>query len=83
MGMFDSLYVQCPSCHEPIEFQSKAGPCGCDNYTILDCPPAIAGDLIGDSEKCKCGHEVKLAGYVRLWVAGTSPNEGSQQPKEI
>lgn len=76
MGMFDSLYVQCPACHESIEFQSKAGRCHCDDYTVLDCPPAIAGDLIGEAKKCKCGSEVKLAGYVRLWVAGATPSAG-------
>lgn len=65
MGMFDSLYVNCP-CGKKVEFQSKAGDCHCDNFTLFDCPPAIAGDLIGQSEHCECGRTVTLRGKVLM-----------------
>jgi hypothetical protein len=67
MGMFDSLYVGCP-CGESVEFQSKAGDCHCDNFTLADCPPAIAADLIGETRKCRsCGKEMRLRGSVTLF----------------
>lgn len=64
--MFDSLYVECPKCHKQIEFQSKAGRCHLDQYTLANCPPAVAGDLIGETARCECGHEVTLRGSVTL-----------------
>lgn len=66
MGMFDSLYVPCGNCGKSVEFQSKAGECICATYTIFDCPPAIAGDLIGQSRGCKCGAIIQVLGSVSL-----------------
>jgi hypothetical protein len=65
MGMFDSLRVPCP-CGEEVEFQSKAGDCRCRDYNLYDCPPKIAADLIGESERCKCGRSVTIEGRVML-----------------
>ena len=65
MGMFDSLYIEC-QCGERLEFQSKRGPCQCNEYTLGDCPSAVAGDLMGESQRCKCGRVATLRGAVVL-----------------
>lgn len=66
MGLFDSLYVECPNCCGRLEFQSKAGACALAEYTLADCPPRVAADLIGDTRRCECGHTVTLRGAVIL-----------------
>lgn len=52
MGMFDSVYVNCPNCGEDIEFQSKAGECWCRSYNQNKVPTIVAFDLEGDVEIC-------------------------------
>lgn len=66
MGMFDSLYVPCGNCGTSVKFESKAGECTLAKYDIYDCPPAVAGDLIGQSCGCKCGAIIQLRGAVTL-----------------
>jgi hypothetical protein len=66
MGMFDSLYVECRRCGEQVEFQSKAGDCSLRSYELSDCPPEVAGDLIGRSNQCKCGNSITIRGAVVL-----------------
>jgi len=68
MGLFDSVYVDCPACGTKVQFQSKAGECAMLEYTLFDCPPAIAGDLLGKREVCRCGQGVEIAGWVDAWV---------------
>ena len=64
--MFDSLYVRC-ICGKEVEFQSKSGPCVGAGFTLNDCPPQVAIDLIGKSEQCAdCGHVNKIIGQVML-----------------
>lgn len=73
MGMFDSVYVDCV-CGARVEFQSKAGECNLDHYTINNVPPGIACDLIGKSEKCsECGATIALRGAIVL-VREVTPN---------
>jgi hypothetical protein len=63
--MFDSVLVRCRTCGEQVEFQSKAGECGLAEYSLDDCPPEIAADILGDSESCrKCGGTVTIRGKV-------------------
>lgn len=42
MGMFDSVWVDCPVCgatgQKAIEFQSKSGVCTLEDYTLDDVP---------------------------------------------
>lgn len=68
MGMFDSLYVECRKCHEEIEFQSKAGDCSLHSYKLDNCPPGVAGDIIGQSQSCQCGNVVTIRGAVMLFA---------------
>jgi len=61
MGMFDSLFVPCPSCGEDIEFQSKAGACGLNKYRLyMRIPLKIIADLEGDTQECSCGEIITL-----------------------
>jgi hypothetical protein len=60
MGMFDSVMVRCPECSEPMEFQSKAGPCQLANYTLHTAPPAVIADVAEQPQRCVCGHNVTL-----------------------
>lgn len=55
MGMFDSLIVQCPSCSQEVEFQSKGGKCQLIRYTCQDIPMDVLGGCINDEAQCACG----------------------------
>lgn len=72
MGMFDSLFVDCPKCDGHIEFQSKAGECALSSFTIEDVgrrSPEVAMDLNGQSEACnKCGHVLTIGAQVLAFV---------------
>lgn len=52
MGIFDSVFINCPECSETIEFQSKVGECNLYNYTNENAPPNLVADL--DNESCIC-----------------------------
>ena len=58
MGMFDSVIIIC-DCGEEVEFQSKAGECLLDTFKIDEVPPAIAVDLDGQQERCRCGRMIQ------------------------
>jgi hypothetical protein len=60
MGMFDSVYVTCPSCGDTVEFQSKAGECSLKSYSITSVPAEIASSLDGYSRQCRCGEHLTL-----------------------
>jgi len=61
MGMFDSLYVNCPKCKKQLEFQSKSGECLLSVYTKESLTPQVAIGMNGDIVKCKsCGNSFKL-----------------------
>lgn len=56
MGMYDSVFGDCPECRASVEFQSKAGNCTLHEYELSSIPTDIAADLDGDIETCKhCG----------------------------
>lgn len=60
MGMFDSVFANCPKCGKLVEFQSKGGDRKLKRYHISSVPLEIALSSQGDSEKCKCGHRLIL-----------------------
>ena len=60
MGMFDSVFVECPDCGAQVEFQSKAGVCELKRYHYKSVPGAIAEDIHGDVETCQCGAQVEI-----------------------
>jgi len=59
MGMFDSVWFNCPNCGERMEAQSKGGECYLNNYT----PEAVPMDVALDAhihEPCSCGKAYKI-----------------------
>jgi endogenous inhibitor of DNA gyrase (YacG/DUF329 family) len=69
MGMYDSVYVQCPQCGTDLDFQSKAGECRGAIYTLQSAPIAVLSDVLGITEKCpKCGTFVTINGTLSTWL---------------
>ncbi len=61
MGMYDSVYVDCPKCNTSIEFQSKVGHCALNGFSVSAVPMVIAEDLHGKQERCEhCDTIVRL-----------------------
>jgi len=81
MGLFDSVIAHCPKCGNPVEFQSKAGPCDMDVYSSTEVPPKIAAALDGQKQACDtCGTEVQIfldppRPSVKMWVQVYEPEE--------
>lgn len=54
MGLFDSVYAECPTCGGKIEFQSKADDDPyMNNYTVEDAPAHILYDVLNEPEYCR------------------------------
>lgn len=67
MGMFDSVWFNCPSCGErrSIEAQSKAGDCSLHDYETNNVPPKIALDIDGSAVTCsKCNASFTVGAQV-------------------
>ena len=62
MGLFDSVYIRCPKCGAPMEFQSKAlADPYMRSYTLGTAPTAILSDIINSPQYHKeCGQWVAL-----------------------
>ena len=53
MGLFDSVYVDCPHCGKPVEFQTKADIAPyMRRYTLDDAPDYMLHDIINSPEHC-------------------------------
>jgi hypothetical protein len=56
MGLFDSVYVDCPHCGVKTELQSKAGECCLNRYTLDTAPVEVLVDLMNYEDDCDaCG----------------------------
>ena len=56
MGLYDSVWVECPNCGKEKEFQSKSGECNLSNYTLENCPDNVLKDVNRHSPcGCECG----------------------------
>lgn len=64
MGSYDTVIVECPKCGEVVEFQSKAGDCMFNNYslrsTLTQAPATVLADISNQAEKCSKGHTVRI-----------------------
>jgi hypothetical protein len=63
VGMFDSVFADCPSCGRRTEIQTKAGECILATYSPTNAPADV---LIGVADKthyCPDGHP--------FWIAKT------------
>lgn len=70
IGMFDRIIFTCPTCHTPIEEQSKAGKCNLLQFSETAVPLSIASDIKGNI--LHCGN-CKGAFIIRLSAAPDVP----------
>lgn len=70
MGMFDSVYVQCPHCDEEIELQTKNGECTLGKYYLYNAPADVLLGIEGRNrcEKCGMPFHVMLQIVTRAWI---------------
>lgn len=61
MGMFDSVYANCPNCGKSLEFQSKSGSCLLRTYDVKSVPLCVVSGCNGDEQQCECGSLVKIS----------------------
>ena len=64
MGLYDSVWVECPNCGKENEFQSKSGECNLFDYTLENCPDNVLEDVNRHSPYyCECCalYEVDIA----------------------
>jgi len=65
MGLFDTVYADCPNCGEEkgLEFQSKGGDCMLANYMLENAPLDVLSDVNRHSpshcRNCKAAYTVK------------------------
>jgi hypothetical protein len=54
MGLFDSVYANCPHCGKPVEFQTKADEMPYMNvYTLEDAPDHLLRDVLNSPHHCQ------------------------------
>lgn len=68
MGLYDEVVVTCPKCQSEVLFQTKAGPCELNKFSLDDAPFEVRADLIGQDEKCPCGATITIHGELTVWV---------------
>lgn len=56
MGMFDSVYFDCPYCNHKTEAQSKSGPCTLETYSSAAVPLTVALDLLSGRGYLECSN---------------------------
>lgn len=54
MGMFDSVFVDCPHCGIKSELQTKQGKCILGKYDLVNAPPEV---LLGVAGEQRCLHD--------------------------
>ena len=60
MGMFDTVYVNCPNCNSEVGFQSKGEALPqCNSYSPSEASNAVLLDAEG-AERCSCGQWIAL-----------------------
>jgi len=69
--MFDRVWVDCPKCGVPIEFQTKGGPCRSKEYRVHDLSQrgregidVLSG--VNGHEVCRCGTMVEVVAHVHI-----------------
>lgn len=73
MGLFDMVFVDCPHCGQPVEFQSKAAERPyMYRFTFEDAPHEVLVDILNSPEHCEhCGG----------WMALVDPNYPITPPR--
>ena len=61
MGMFDSVFADCPNCGHGVEYQTKRGECILGEYELDDAPPDVLRGVTCAESKCLgCNRMIKL-----------------------
>lgn len=61
MGVFNTIIVDCPSCGEPVEFQTKSGTCALSYFHISDVSEKEIEGIMGRTNYCtNCKIKVKI-----------------------
>jgi len=61
MGLFDTVWVKCPTCGEENGFQSKSGECILGNYSLDNCPYDVLFDINRHAPiECECGTQYEI-----------------------
>jgi hypothetical protein len=56
MGLFDTIYFQCPDCGRDLDAQSKSGPCCLYYFKYDSVPEDVAMDANRHAPfECECG----------------------------
>lgn len=73
MGMYDTVWINCPKCNEKHGFQTKSGECYLANYTLENCPDDALKNVNRHSPyKCDCGAMIEVDVQTRkIIVANT------------
>ncbi len=79
MGLFDSVWVECPNCGTTNEFQSKGSEdCYLRSFTLSNAPEDVLSDVNRHSpiscRKCSTTYEVALT------VTGVAQLVGEREP---
>jgi hypothetical protein len=80
--MFDRVWIACPQCGNPIEFQSKAGKCHLIDYQAGEVPLKIAGDIAGGTAWCKTCQENMQAAVAPPQVSTVPMIARKPQPED-
>ena len=56
MGMFDTVYFECPHCGKENSIQTKAGPCELNDWNIHQAPLEVLLDIQKWYSIYKCKH---------------------------
>ena len=83
MGLFDSVWIECPGCHKPMEFQSKAlaDPC-MRRFDLGDAPTPILYSIMNQPEyHVSCGTWVVLIDY--KFPPNAEPPRPSPHPQQV
>ena len=85
MGMFDSVFVECPYCGIVLELQTKNGLCILGRYDLINAPPEVLLGVAGKHE-CDgfgargegCGKRlhVNVQCITKAWVEGIDSEGG-------
>lgn len=54
MGMYDTVYWDCPDCGNTLEAQSKGGPCNLDIHHGHAVPLDVASDITRHGSNLEC-----------------------------
>lgn len=77
MGMYDTVWVECPKCGTKEGFQSKGGDCLLGDYDLDNCPSDVMKNVNRHSpyecEKCKSLFKVDVRKRKAVLVKPTNP----------